>query len=72
MICLRQLLKIPRSMKYYHEIREYLCDLPFFVGNLSISFSIAYPAILNQKKVKNFSRKFHKSLTKQFLELALI
>jgi len=42
-----------------------------FSWKLSISFSIVYPAILNQKKVEISSRKIRKSLVKQFLEVAL-
>jgi hypothetical protein len=39
-----------------------------FYRNLSISFGVAK----GQKKVEIFSRKFHKSLIKQFLEVAYI
>ena len=39
----KALLKIPRSMKYYHEIREYLCDLPFLWGIFLFIFQSHIP-----------------------------
>ena len=46
------------------------CVFCVFSWNLSVSFSIAQPAMMSQKKVEIFLRKFCKYPAKQFLQVA--
>ena len=56
-------------MKYYHEIKELLCDLRFFLESFYFFFNrIARYA--QSKGSRNLLKKKRKSLTKQFLEVA--
>ena len=56
-------------MKYYHEIKELLCDLRFFLESFYFFFN-RIARYTQSKGSRNLLKKIHKSLTKQFLEVA--